>query len=208
MASESNPRVALWAAVGAVATVAGVIVAILQGGLGALTRRSPLDPASTTAAAVTNVELASRDSSGFSAAERELLGRISRTVFKSCRPRPAAERDGVVAAFNCQVVDAGPTRQPLVRQFMNTSALNDYMSLRRKLIVTAGTCRDGLAEIRTWNNSASTVTMGDLLCDRTDNLFRVEWSYYALNIAIVAEGTSARELYRWWESIRYRVFAL
>lgn len=158
----------------------------------------PTAPVATPTAPVTTQ---TGPSSSLTAGELQLADRLSSNDLANCVGRPDLETGDVVAAINCQSVQAGPSERPLVVQFANAGGALAWFQDNTADFVNHGDCAAGY-EVGTWNHDG--LLEGPWGCAYTSGSdFRMVWVADTSLIGVVADGTNGATMYSWWTNWAY-----
>ncbi|MFC6085937.1 hypothetical protein [Sphaerisporangium aureirubrum] len=132
---------------------------------------------------------------GFTAAQQTLVGKLKTSVLTDCDPTPKEENDNVVAAVNCDATRTGPTKRPLVMQFVSVEALKSWLATRSEGLPSTG-CSTG-DSARSWNNEGT--RKGTLVCKPgSDDNYLTIWTFDAAAVAVIAEAGDRDTIRDWW----------
>jgi hypothetical protein len=139
--------------------------------------------------------------SSLSPSEQQLVSQLNPGDFDNCTSRPALEGGGVVAAVNCDSVQAGPSLRPLVVQFSDLSAAEAWFTSYTTGFVNQDDCAAGHL-LGTWTHDY--VVSGLVGCAYlSDTDFRMVWIVDDYLIGVIADGTSGQAMYDWWTDSAY-----
>jgi hypothetical protein len=135
--------------------------------------------------------------------EQQLVNNLNSDDLTNCNSRSDLEGDGIVAAVNCETVDSGPTKQPLVVQFSDISSAQAWFNNKTIGFDDQNDCASGhRLGTWTWNN----VDAGLLGCSYTsDGNFQMVWVIDDSLIGVIAEGSDGSTMYAWWRNAAYVV---
>jgi hypothetical protein len=137
--------------------------------------------------------------------ELQLVNQLNPNDLTNCYGRPGYEGGGIVAAVNCQSVNAGPTLQPLVVQFSDIDSAVTWFDSNTTNFVDRGDCADGY-KLGTWTHNY--VVAGLLGCAYVANGdFRMVWVIDGSLIGVIADGSSGPAMNEWWTNSAYVVYS-
>ena len=129
--------------------------------------------------------------------EQQLVNRLKPDLLTNCKGRSALERGGVVAAVNCQHVETGPTKQPLVVQFSEIESAQTWFHNNTDGFVDQDNCADGY-QLGTWTKNH--VVAGTIGCSyTTEGDLRIVWVINNALIGVIASGSDGSDMYNWWK---------
>jgi hypothetical protein len=135
--------------------------------------------------------------------EEQLVNKLDSNYFTNCIGRPNLEGYGVVAAVNCQSVDSGPTRQPLVVQFSGIDAARAWFRDNTAGFFGRGSCAAG-RRLGYWSHDNSYT--GAIGCSYTpDGEFRIVWTIDRALIGVIADGSDGYAMNYWWSNSAYAI---
>jgi hypothetical protein len=141
--------------------------------------------------------------SSLNGGEQQLVSVLNPGDLTNCTGRPDMEGNGIVAAVDCQTVDAGPAQQPLIVQFSNVETAAAWFRYYTSGFVNDSDCAAGNM-VGTWDHDY--VTAGVLGCSNlSDGGFRIVWVIANPLIGIIADGTNGQVMYSWWTNSAYVV---
>jgi hypothetical protein len=129
--------------------------------------------------------------------ELELAQRLNSGDLTNCTGRPDLETGGIVAALNCQSVQAGPTKRPLVVQFTDVSSALTWFQNNTSGVVNDNDCVAG-HERGTWDHNG--ILAGPWACDFASGDLEMIWASDSALVGFVADGSDVQALYSWWTS--------
>jgi hypothetical protein len=133
--------------------------------------------------------------------EQQLVSVLNSNYLTGCTGRPDLEGRGIVAAVNCQSMEPGPTKRPLVEQFSDLGSAHEWFTNNTVGFVDKGNCADGY-KLGTW--TYNDVTAGMLGCSYTARGgFRMVWVIDSAKIGVIADGSDGSTMYAWWTKFAY-----
>jgi hypothetical protein len=139
--------------------------------------------------------------SSLTGGEQQLVDQLNPNDLTNCVGRPDQETGGVVAAVNCQSVQFGPIKHPLVVQFSDVGSAQTWFDDNTSGFVNNNDCADGY-ELGTWDHDGFLAgPWGCAYIDGGD--FRMIWVADAPLIGIIADGTDGSAMYSWWTNWGY-----
>lgn len=137
--------------------------------------------------------------------EQQLVSQLNPNDLTNCYGRPALEGGGIVAAVNCQNVQAGPTLQPLVVQFSDIDSALAWFNNNTVGFVDRNDCADGY-KLGTWTHNY--IVAGVLGCAYVANGdFRMVWVIDSALIGVIADGSYGPTMNEWWTDSAYVVYS-
>ena len=140
--------------------------------------------------------------SSLTGAEQQLVSRLNPNVIATCTGAPALEGNGIVAAVYCRTVAAGPTQQPLVVQFADSSSAQQWFTNNTAGFTSGSSCPDG-QWLGLWHHN--NVTAGMLGCANVNGGLRIVWGIDNALIGITAYGSDSAAVYQWWTNSAYLI---
>lgn len=139
--------------------------------------------------------------SSLSPAEQQLVDQLNPNDLDNCTSRPAQEGGDVVAAVNCDSVQTGPSLRPLVVQFSDLNAAEEWFDSNTTGFVDQDDCAAGY-RLGTWTHDyAVSGLLGCAYLNGTD--FRMVWILDNSLIGVIADGTNGQVMYDWWTDSAY-----
>lgn len=126
-----------------------------------------------------------------------LVARLPASVFTSCEPAPARERNGVVTAVDCVPVEPGAD-ELLVSQWSGGAAMSADFAKNYASRLEDGKCRD-TGEVR------STWEFGRLACYANNagaSVLLYEYDARGLQVLAVRKDGNRIAVYDWWDARR------
>jgi hypothetical protein len=144
----------------------------------------------------------STPASSLTAGEQQLTSRLNQSILAGCTGDPALEGNGIAAAVYCRTVAAGPTQQPLIVQFADSSSAQRWFANNTAGFTRGSSCADG-QWLGTWNHN--NVVAGMLGCTYTNNGLRIVWGIDNALIGMTAYGSDSAAMYQWWTNSAYLI---
>jgi hypothetical protein len=139
--------------------------------------------------------------SSLSPAEQQLVDNLDANDLDNCTSRPAEEGGDIVAAVNCDTVQTGPSLRPLVVQFSDLDAAEEWFDSNTTDFVNQNDCAAGY-RLGTWTHDYA--VSGLLGCAyRSGTDFRMVWILDNSLIGVIADGTNGQVMYDWWTHSAY-----
>jgi hypothetical protein len=135
--------------------------------------------------------------------EQQLVDLLNSNDLINCTGRPDLESTSIVAAVNCQAVNIGPTKRPLVVQFANFDSAQAWFDNNTVGFVDDDNCAGGY-KLGTWTHDD--VVSGMLGCAYTgDGDFRTVWIFNNALIGVIADGSNGPAMNIWWTESAYLI---
>jgi hypothetical protein len=129
------------------------------------------------------------------AGESQLIARLNGGSLTNCVGRPDQETGGVVAAVNCQNIQSGPTKNPLIVQLATLGSAQAWFQDSTAGYVNHNDCAGG-HELGQWNHDG--VPEGPWGCAFVRGDLEMVWVSDASLIGVIADGSDGPALYAWW----------
>lgn len=132
--------------------------------------------------------------------ELQLADRLNSNDLTNCVGLPDLETGGVVAAVNCQSVQFGPTKRPLVVQFADVGSAQTWFQNSTSGFANNNDCAGG-QELGTWDHDG--FLAGPWGCGYVNGNLHMVWVADTSLIGVVADGSNGPALYSWWTNWGY-----
>jgi hypothetical protein len=131
-----------------------------------------------------------------SSTEQQLANMLNSSVLDYCTSHSSLEGGAVIAAVNCDYLNSGPTRRPLVEALASGTTAAWFRD-NTAGFVNGNDCADG-RYLGVYDHNGSVA--GQLGCTVESNgLLRIVW-VVGNQVGVIAEGSDFQALYSWWES--------